>query len=133
VEQQVGRSAHSQQINTEDTNEDFASANNYSAEEDEGHSQLEEMRLLLQKKGGAYGLLRGKFDVVSNNVNNPEQGLYAIQALDKLASDLMEMGFQTSGVQQSQDGTVSLPATNKKRKAERERPRSSPLKKKQTR
>jgi hypothetical protein len=128
----IGRSVHSQQTYTEDTNEDFASANNdhdYSDDKYEGDSQLEESRLLLQKKGGAYSLLRGKFDVAMNNINNAEQGLYAIRAMDKLASDLMAIGYQTSGVQQSQDGTVSLPATNKKRTAERERPQSSPAKK----
>jgi hypothetical protein len=116
------------------SNEDFASANidhDDSDKEEEGDSQLEEIRLLLRKQGGAYSLLRGKFEVVLNNANNAEQGLYAIRAMDKLSSDLMTMGFKTSGLQQSLDGTAPLPASYKKQGAGRERPLSSPVKKKQ--
>jgi hypothetical protein len=92
--------------------------------------QREEVTRTLSQQGGSYNLLSAKVDLMYNNVVTVAQGLYALNAMDKLNGELMRMSFAPQGTS-AMTGTVSLPTTNKRTsKHIRLRKASSPPRKK---
>jgi hypothetical protein len=92
--------------------------------------QREEVTRTLSQQGGSYNLLSAKVDFMYNNVVTVAQGLYALNAMDKLNGELMRMSFAPQGTS-AMTGTVSLPTTNKRTsKHIRLRKASSPPRKK---
>jgi hypothetical protein len=92
--------------------------------------QTEEVARCLRQQGGSYNLLSAKVATMYDNVVTIEQGLHALNAMDKLNTELMRMSFVRQGAT-AMTGTVSLPTTNKKTSTHsRLRKASSPVHKK---
>ena len=102
-------------------------------ENEEEMLQRDEVSHILKYPGGPYMLLNPKVAMMYDNVVTTEQGLHALDVMEKLNSDLMRMSFERQGAS-AMAGTVSLPTTNKRTSNHvRLRKASSPPHKKQAR